>query len=66
MLWKPVVWREHYSQWVTYPSREAPLPRQGAQVRLDEHPTETYVATRVETGVVSALVWLRLLGQEDE
>jgi hypothetical protein len=67
VLWKPIVWSDadHYPQWLPYPTRVGEPPRQGSQVRLEEHPKRTFVATTVEAGADSVIVWLRPLRDLD-
>ena len=67
VLWKPIVWSEadHYPQWLSYPTRVGEPPRQGSQVSLNEHPRRTFVATAVEPGPDSVIVWLRPLRDLD-
>jgi hypothetical protein len=40
-------------------------PRQGSQISLDEHPRRTFVATAVEPGPDSVIVWLKPLWDVD-
>jgi hypothetical protein len=63
VLWKPIVWNDadHYPQWHSYPTREGTPPRQGAQLKLAEHPGRTYVASSVEIGTDPVIVWVRPL-----
>jgi hypothetical protein len=58
--WKPFVWSEaeHYPQWLSYPTRPAGAPEQGAEVTLSEHPGQTYLAVTVEEGTDPLIVWL--------
>jgi hypothetical protein len=63
MSWKPIVWNraEHYGQWLSYSARTGEPPKQGAELTLTEHPGRVFVATGVEGGVDSVMVWLKPL-----
>ena len=51
---------DHYPQWLTYPTVRG-LPREGSRVGLSELPEHSFVATAVESGSESAIVWLKPL-----